>query len=433
MVRWRTRGRIALDSSHGWRKGRHHCGPQLSCYSSRRAGFAVVTARFANQTASLPITVAFADTEPAIDDHANNFVDKRVIDGWRRARIQPSKQATDLQFCRRVYLQLIGQQPTTGELLRFLRDDSSQRRKRLIDELLKRDEYFEHWSYIWAEWLLGTGEVDDDDHLRLVRWLTRQLRQPGSIRQIVHKLLAANGRTADNAAVTVYAAHPTAIEMAETTSQVFLGKSLGCARCHRHPTAGWKAEEFRSISTALEGLVVKGEKPDSPFVISGPIAPRRGLADEITIKRKRDFARNLVNRYWAELLGRGLYNPLGDFQTVAACSHPELLEELTDDLLAHDCDVQHLLRTICSSRAYQLSHEFDSKQGRDQWFLSHFPVQRAKPWVLRRAMQLAAGAKLGRQPFSPTGHHPRFYPIRVAHRWPAVHASRHQHHSQRSR
>ena len=82
---------------------------------------------------------------------------------------------------------------------------------------------------------------------------------------------------------------------------------------------------------------------------------RKKLAEWLTATDNPFFARNIVNRFWGYLMGRGLVEPLDDMRATNPASNPELLDALAKDFVEHKFDLKHLLRTILNSRAYQLS------------------------------------------------------------------------------
>ena len=116
-------------------------------------------------------------------------------------------------------------------------------------------------------------------------------------------------------------------------------------------------------------FILGGERPES----GKPL--RQELARILTAHRQ--FARATVNRFWAEFMGAGIVDPVDgfDFRRMSAESladgwavqptHPELLEELTNDFIESGYDLQHLHKRIVSSAAYQLSTAFPSRWNPD--------------------------------------------------------------------
>ena len=119
-------------------------------------------ARFEGKYAATTLTVmgnrsGFVWREPS----ANNRIDKLVSQKWKRMKIQPSALASDLDFLRRVYLDLTGLPPSESAVTSFLEDNRSAEYKRneLIDQLIGSEEYVKHWSNKWADMLPGEWKV----------------------------------------------------------------------------------------------------------------------------------------------------------------------------------------------------------------------------------------------------------------------------------
>ncbi|MFP6901705.1 MAG: DUF1549 domain-containing protein, partial [Opitutales bacterium] len=79
---------------------------------------------------------------------------------------------------------------------------------------------------------------------------------------------------------------------------------------------------------------------------------RSELAKLITHPRNRYFAQNFVNRLWAELMGRGLYEPIDDYSEYQTVSHPKTLEFLRKEFVAVGYDLREMARLIVKSNAY---------------------------------------------------------------------------------
>jgi hypothetical protein len=95
------------------------------------------------------------------------------------------------------------------------------------------------------------------------------------------------------------------------------------------------------------------------------------LAEWLASPENPLFARAIVNRVWKHLLGRGLVEPVDDLRPTNPATHPDLLEALAADFVAHRYDLRHLIRTILSSRTYQLSSRTRGLNRLDDRFYSH--------------------------------------------------------------
>jgi hypothetical protein len=222
-------------------------------------------------------------------------------------------------------------------------------------------------------------------------------------------------------------------DLAETTSQVFLGVRLQCARCHHHPFEKWSQADYYQFAAffARVGLkdsgdfglfgdekVVKindGGEVNHPktgavmrptplgvqLAVAGGKTPdpdadgdrRRVLADWLTSKDNRLFARNLANRYWGYMFGKGIVNPIDDQRVTNPPTNPALLDALADDLVKNGYDLKHLLRTICTTRTYQRSSAATVANSRDELFFSHYMPKRLPAETLLDAIDSACGTR----------------------------------------
>lgn len=87
-----------------------------------------------------------------------------------------------------------------------------------------------------------------------------------------------------------------------------------------------------------------------------PVGARRELAKLVTSADNAYFAWNIVNRIWAELLGRGIVDPVDDFRGVNPPSHPQLLDHLALEFIAGNYDIRKLIGMIVRSQTYQRRH-----------------------------------------------------------------------------
>jgi hypothetical protein len=96
---------------------------------------------------------------------------------------------------------------------------------------------------------------------------------------------------------------------------------------------------------------LQGEQPK--LNTAEPYRPT--LAKWMTSTDNKFFARAMVNRFWHQLYGRGIVNPVDDMHDDNTATHPELLATLTEQFKLHDFDIKHLIAAICNSEAYQRS------------------------------------------------------------------------------
>ncbi len=87
-----------------------------------------------------------------------NAIDRYVLAALKRRGIKPANLCSDEVFIRRVYLDVIGTVPYSWEVTRFLADERSDKRAKLIDALMEREEFADYWSLKWCDVLRVKAE-----------------------------------------------------------------------------------------------------------------------------------------------------------------------------------------------------------------------------------------------------------------------------------
>lgn len=387
--------------------------------------------RFGGHSAAATVTVPYEDSaEPAdFSAHnftAHNFIDEIARDEWRKVGVRPAPPCDDATFLRRASLDLTGTLPTPEAVRVFVVSSEPDKRSRLIDDLLARPEYVDFWSLRWSDLLRAHRRTLGEKGLASFRgWLKDAVRENRPADAIVRELLTARGNLYTSGPVAFYFVDQTPQDLAETTAQVFLGVRLQCARCHHHPFEKWSQENYFELAAFFARVVRKDTKEsgqyggaqavllDETAVLAHPKSgaamsprvlaeaqpaardaedPRGALADWITSPDNPYFARNLANRYWGYLFGRGIVHPIDDLRETNPATHPKLLDALARHLVESQFDLKHLLRTICNSRVYQLAAELEPTRDADGSFLTHHVPRQLPAEVLLDAVNQVAGA-----------------------------------------
>ena len=334
----------------------------------------------------------------------HNWVDELVLAKLGELRIPPSPLCDDNTFIRRLYLDTLGVLPSRQHLNRFLADTRSDRRARLIDSILDRPEYVDHWAYKWSDLLLvSSRELEPAAMWSYYDWIRNGVARNRPWDRFIEELVTATGSNLENGAVNYWLIHQQPQEITENLSQAFLGISLTCARCHNHPLEKWTQDQYYGMANLVSRVRLKngdaaGEvtlvprpvgdvshprlgRPMSPQPLDGeslalddPADRRRHLASWLV--GSEHFARSLVNRVWAHFFGRGIVDPEDDLRATNPASNEALLAALTRDFMDNGHDVKRLIRTILNSSAYQLSSTALPGNRDDEAYFSHHRSRR---------------------------------------------------------
>lgn len=362
-------------------------------------GEVTVLVRFLQQ--QVPVRLAFVPARPEFawsNPPTANFIDEHVLTKLAALRMNPSPLADDATFVRRVFLDCIGVLPTAEEAKTFVEVPSSDKRARLIDQLLVRPEFADFWALKWSDILRNEELVLDPSGVNAFHdWIRESIAANKPLDQFARELLAARGSTYDFPAANYYRANRDPLTRSETTARLFLGVRLQCARCHNHPFDRWTQDDYYQWGawfSQIEYQVVSNSRTDKfdknmfigeqiIHVLAGgevtnartgktaaprylgditpefpSVADRTAImADWVASPRNELFVKSQVNFVWYHLMARGLIEPIDDVRATNPASHPELLEALGKDFVAHKFDLRHLVRTILNSRTYQLSSE----------------------------------------------------------------------------
>ena len=346
-----------------------------------------------------------------------NYVDDEIHEKLKRLGIQPSEVCTDAEFIRRVSLDICGLLPTQEEVKAFVDNPSPEKRSKIIDELLDRDEFTELWVMKWSELLQvrSTRLVSYKATLYYYDWLKIRLSENVPIDQLVRELLGATGGTMTTPQANFYHAEADNKKLAENVAQVFMGIRTQCAQCHNHPFDRWTMDDYygfasffsqigrktgddpreqiiynRNAGEAKHPVTKKNVKPKflggaEPEIKKGTDR-RNVVAEWITSPENPYFARNLANMVWAHFLGRGIVDEVDDVRVSNPAVNEALLDRLASKLVKSKYDFKVLVRDICNSQTYQMSTEPNATNHDDLSNFSHASYRRIRAEVLLDAI-----------------------------------------------
>lgn len=387
-------------------------------------GEATIMARYMGLIATCNVLIPLAGEVPA-DLYAglprHNFIDDLVWKKLQSLGITPSAPTDDSRFLRRAFIDIIGRVPTPDEVRQFTADTNPEKRAALVDSLLERPEYADHWANKWADLLRPNPyRVGLKATLNYDAWIRDSFRKNKPYDQFVRELVTAEGSTWENGAATLFRDRRDPDEIGTLVSQLFLGVRLDCAKCHHHPFEKWGQEHFYSFAayfarvgrkgTGLsppisggEEIVMAGKKGDVSHPLTGEVlAPqplfgearqpaededrRHALAEWITSDDNHYFREVIANRIWADMMGRGLVEPVDDLRATNPPTNPELLAALGNYLKEQNYDLKQLIRTIATSYVYGLSSEPSDRNVADTQNYSRHYRQRLRAEVLLDAV-----------------------------------------------
>ncbi len=314
---------------------------------------------------------------PAESAAARHPIDRLLAPYFAEHAPEPGRLVDDRRFIRRVSLDAIGVLPTQAEVRVFVTDRRPEKRNLLVARLLADSRgYAAHWLSFWNDLLRndyqGTGYIDGGRE-QISAWLYAALADNIPYDRFVDALVSPGAATAGFTKGIVWrgvvnASQTPQMQAAQNISQVFLGVNLKCASCHDSFINDWQLRDAYGLAAIYADGPLEMVECDRPTGKTAPMkflygelgtidasAPRAArlqqLAHVLTGPTNGRLARTIVNRLWARFFGRGLVEPVDDMEQSAW--HPDLLDWLAEDLVAHRYDLKRTMTVILTSDAYQ--------------------------------------------------------------------------------
>ena len=362
-------------------------------------------------------------------------INQKIWQSWHDHNLTPSAVARENEWCRRVYLDLIGRIPTIDELKTFEKDRQEDRKLNLVNTLLYNDDYTEeyarNWTTIWTNVLIGRNGGNENRSLTSRQGMQKYLRDSfarnKSYDQMVLDLISAEGVNTPgmknfNGAVNFLANKLTenaTLATAQTT-EIFLGMQVQCTQCHNHPFNEWKQAKFWEMNAFFRQTVAlrrferdsrniqfvelanqdfageSGQAQEAetyyelrngllkvayPVFVDGTAIGSSGYLRDVN--RRLELAQlvvsspympqAIVNRMWAHFLGYGFTKPVNDMGPHNTASHPELLVYLGQEFRSNSFDLKQLLQWIVLSQPYSLSSQMNRNNFQDDPELGEQP------------------------------------------------------------
>ena len=314
-------------------------------------------------------------------------IDELVFAKLDELGIEPSNPCSDAVFLRRAYFDVIGTLPTAAEARKFLESEDTDKRAKLIDELLERPEFADFWTMKWSDLFRVKAEFPinlwPNASQAYHHWIHAAIKENMPYDQFVRELLTSCGSNFRTPQVNFYRAlqskEPEAIATAvalafmgcrtkEWPEERLAGMAVFFSQIGFKPTREWK-EEVIVWDPHTAKLKAKGKKkaegeakPVPPTFPNGVVCelppgkdPREVFADWLIDPRNPWFTRHIVNRVWYWLLGRGIVHEPDDIRPDNPAQNIELLNYLASELVQAKYDLKHIYRIVLNSQTYQLS------------------------------------------------------------------------------
>ncbi len=375
------------------------------------------------------------DTDSAISRQVTQ-IDKMISEVWDAYQLTPAKPATDSEWCRRVYLDVLGRIPTADEAREFAADTSNTKKQTLVETLLYDDDYTEefarNWTTVWTNLLIGrTGGNDNRSMINregMQKFLRDSFARNKPYDQFAHQLISATGTTAPgdenfngatNFLIDKVNQEEASLATSETT-KIFLGLQVQCTQCHNHPFNDWKQQKYwemnaffrqaRAVGQGMQsgmGTVATltdrdfaGENGNNfdeaevyyelrnglvavayPVFVDGTEISRSGYVKETNrrneladlVVKSPYFSKSIVNRMWAHFLGYGFTSPADDLGPHNVPTHPALLDYLGQEFSSNEHNLRQLISWIVLSKPYGLSSRQNKSNSADDPLLGEPP------------------------------------------------------------
>jgi hypothetical protein len=351
-----------------------------------------------------------------------NYIDQQISQGWSDNEVQPSPLATDAEWIRRVYLDIVGRIPSAVEVTAFMSDKDKSRRSKMIDQLLDDSAYVRNWTTIWTNLAIGRRTPRRVSRLGMEKFFREAFARNRPWDEVVVDIVTGEGHFVENGQVNFLLAQMAnrddAVQLTAKTTRLFLGMQVQCTQCHNHPFNKWKQDQFWQFNSFFRQTDKKDRRKYDPKsgrmvddyseitwknfqgpvffekrsglmqvaypeylgakVDPGPETDRRKelgrLMTETSDHEIPMIAKAMVNRMWGHFFGYGFTRPIDDLGPHNAASHPELMDRLSTEFVKSGYDLKQLVRWICNSHSYNLTSEFGSNNNFDDPAAGEMPL-----------------------------------------------------------
>jgi hypothetical protein len=341
-------------------------------------------------------------------------IDQLLAARQKGANCKPAPLAEDAAFFRRLNLDLGGKIPNLLDIRDFLDDDRADKRWIWTEQLVENEQFVKHFANVLRALMIpGTSNQQQTPFFLpgFEAWLRQKLEANTGYDRVVYELITAPPNFNNNSSPSAFYIdnENKAENLAGTTSRVFLGVKLECAQCHAHPFAKWTRNQFWEYAVFFAGIQPQGPRggfqpgiarepreikiPNTDKVVKARflngvepnwkpgVSNRAVLAEWMIAADNPYFARAAVDHVWSYFFGVSLLEPIAEPNEEGPPAHPELLDELTRQFVAHNYDLKFLVRAIVHSQAYQRASSpgMGAENKDDIYLFARMPVRGLSP------------------------------------------------------
>ncbi|WP_020529680.1 DUF1549 domain-containing protein [Flexithrix dorotheae] len=304
-------------------------------------------------------------------------VDKLVDVYFEQNDIDWEDVVDDKTFIRRAYLDIVGLLPEPEAISQFEQNQNIDKRSQLIDNLLNdKHNYTQHWLSFWNDLLRndysGTGFITGG-RKQITNWLYNALLENKPYDSLISQLI--NPTPESEGFIKgiqwrglVNASQRTEMQAAQNIGQSLMGVNVKCASCHNSFVSNLTLDQAYGFASIFADSVLELNRCDKPIgkmatvnflypelgaVEADSLKERLLKLSEVMVKPENGrLYRTITNRIWERLMGRGIIEPLDEMDNIPWDA--DLLDWLAADFIASGHDLKHLIKTIMTSKVYQL-------------------------------------------------------------------------------
>lgn len=397
---------------------------------------------FANAQTSAKLLPADRPIEQAVD----HYIDAKL----KEDAVTPAPTADDAAILRRLTLDLNGRVPTVAEMDEYLKSSDPDKKAKLVDRLLASSSFARHNAqtfFAFMQYNDGQRRKGDKGN-PLYDYLLTSFNENRGWDRIFREMMLPDEKDPKMQGANDFLKQRVKDlnRLTIDASNTFFGVNVSCAQCHDHPHVTlWTQDQFYGMKSFFARTVdsggfigerdfgtvkyipnkgtekvspilfLTGKKIDAPGMkeptgeekkqeqkrldqgkkAKAPPAPpnyslRGKLVETALASDQREFfARNIANRLWHRLHGRGLVMPLDQLHSENPASHPELLDWLARDLAEHGYDMKRTVRGLVLTNTYARASRWDSDKLPDDKLFALASVRPLAPMQLATSLKVA--------------------------------------------